>query len=134
MERRGRLKVLLDSHVLIWALADDPALGAKAREALADPEVEKLVSAASAMEITRKHRKGRLPQADALAGDFHGVLRQLDCSTLAITFEHALVAGTMDIPHKDPFDRLLIAQARCEDVPIVSNEKLFDGFGVLRIW
>ena len=81
-----------------------------------------------------KHRKGRLPQADALAGDFEGVLRQLDCTTLGIAFEHALLAATMEIPHKDSFDRLLIAQARCEGVPIVSNEKLFDDFGVERMW
>jgi PIN domain nuclease of toxin-antitoxin system len=128
------LRVLLDSHTLIWALGDDPALGRGARSVLADPGIAKLVSGASAMEIMIKHRKGRLPQAEALAGDFKGVLGQLDCVPLDIGFDHALLAGSLDIPHKDPFDRLLIAQARIERVPIVSNERLFDAFGVERVW
>ncbi|MEO5972155.1 MAG: type II toxin-antitoxin system VapC family toxin [Sphingomicrobium sp.] len=128
------MRVLLDSHALIWALGDDPALGRQARDVLADQEVEKLVSGASAMEIMIKYRKGRLPQAEALARDFKGVLGQLDCVPLAISFDHSLLAGALDIPHKDPFDRLLIAQARVERVPIVSNETLFDAFGVERIW
>lgn len=128
------MRVLLDSHALIWALGDDPALGREARKVLADPEVGKLVSGASAMEIMIKYRKGRLPQAEALATDFKGVLEKLDCVPLDVSFDHSLLAGALDIPHKDPFDRLLIAQARIERVPIVSNETLFDGFGVERIW
>ena len=128
------MRVLLDSHALIWALGDDPALGRAARAVLADPKTQKLVSGASAMEILTKYRKGRLPQAVALARDFRGVLAALDCIALDIGFDHAALAGALDIPHKDPFDRLLIAQARIEQVPIVSNEKLFDAFGVERIW
>ena len=128
------MRVLLDSHALIWALGDDPALGRAARAVLADSETEKLISGASAMEILIKYRKGRLPQAAALAKDFRGVLAELDCTPLDISFDHAALAGSLDIPHKDPFDRLLIAQARIERVPIVSNETLFDALGVERIW
>lgn len=128
------MRVLLDSHTLIWALGDDPALGRDARKLLADPQVEKLVSGASAMEIMIKYRKGRLPQAEVLARDFKGVLERLDCAPLGVRFDHALLAGSLDIPHKDPFDRLLIAQARIERVPILSNETAFDAFGVERLW
>jgi PIN domain nuclease of toxin-antitoxin system len=128
------LRVLLDSHALIWALGDDPALGRNARKVLSDREVEKLVSGASAMEIMIKYRKGRLPQAEILARDFAGALAELDCVPLDVRFGHALLAGSLDIPHKDPFDRMLIAQARVERVPIVSNEALFERFGVERIW
>lgn len=128
------MRVLLDSHALIWALGNDPALGPTARKVLADPAIGKLVSGVSAMEIMTKYRKGRLPQAEALARDFKGVLEQLDCTPLHVGFDHLLLAGSLDIPLKDPFDRLLIAQARIERVPIVSNEKLFDAFGVERIW
>ena len=128
------MRVLLDSHTLIWALGDDPALGRQARAMLADASLTKLVSGASAMEIMTKYRKGRLPQAALFAENFQGVLEQIDCMPLPISLDHALLAGSMDIPHKDPFDRLLIAQARIERVPIVSNERLFDGFGIERIW
>jgi PIN domain nuclease of toxin-antitoxin system len=115
-------------------LGDDPALGVKAREVIAGASTTALVSGASAMEIMIKYRKGRLPQAEALAHDFTTVLGQLQCLALDVSFEHAVLAGSLDSPHKDPFDRLLIAQARIERVPLVSNEALFDAFGVERIW
>jgi PIN domain nuclease of toxin-antitoxin system len=128
------LRILLDTHALLWAFLDSPRLSATARAAIASAENEKLVSAASAMEVTLKHRRGKLDEAAPFVRDGHMVLEGLDFIPLPISLDHASLAGAMDVPHKDPFDRLLIAQARIERVPLVSNETLFDGFGIERLW
>lgn len=128
------MRLLLDTHALIWALGDDPRLSSAAREAIDDRGNEILVSAASAMEITTKYRLGKLPQAEQLASAFLPTIRAADYIPLPISVEHAVSAGALAIPHKDPFDRLLIAQARLEGALLVSNEMLFDGFGVERFW
>ena len=128
------MRLLLDTHALIWALGDSPRLGRVARDAIEADETEILVSAASAMEVTTKHRLGKLDEVADLVRDFAGVLAAADYEALPIALDHAALAGSLDIAHKDPFDRLLIAQARIERVPLVSNEKLFDEFGVERIW
>ncbi|HEX5183360.1 MAG TPA: type II toxin-antitoxin system VapC family toxin [Allosphingosinicella sp.] len=128
------MRLLLDTHALLWAFLDSPRLSAAARAAIASPENEKLVSAVSAMEVTLKHRRGRLDEAAPFIRDGRMVLEGLDYTPLPIGFDHASLAGSLDIAHKDPFDRLLIAQARIERVPIVSNKKLFDDFGVRRLW
>ena len=126
--------MLLDTHALLWALEDNPRLSAKAVETLADPANEMLVSAGSIMEIALKHRVGKLPEAARHLADWDAVFANLAAVPLPISVEHAALAGGLDIPHKDPFDCLLIAQARIEGVALVSNEKLFDRFGVERIW
>ena len=93
-----------------------------------------LVSAASAMEVMAKYRLGKLPEAATLASAFLSTIRAADYIPLAISTEHAVLAGSLDIPHGDPFDRFLIAQAQAEEMPLVSNETLFDSFGVQRLW
>ena len=128
------MKLLLDTHALLWALEANRRLGANAAAAMGNEENEIVVSAVSIMEIALKHRLGRLPQAARHVADWQTVFEGLAATPLAVSVEHAALAGSLDIPHKDPFDRLLIAQARIERVPIVSNETLFDGFGVERIW
>ncbi|MFC3593757.1 type II toxin-antitoxin system VapC family toxin [Novosphingobium piscinae] len=126
--------MLLDTYALIWWLAGDQALGRKAREAIADEGNAVLVSAASAMEVATKVRLGVLPSAELLARDFEAILASQGFAELSITVRHAALAGAMAIAHKDPFDRLLIAQAQAEDLILVSNETLFDGFAVNRLW
>ena len=128
------MRILLDTHALLWAFLDSPRLSTKAREAIASLGNEKLISAASAMEVTLKHRRGRLDEAAPFVRHGRMVLEGLDFTPLPISFDHASLAGSLDIAHKDPFDRLLIAQSLIERAPIVSNEKLFDDFGVERIW
>jgi len=128
------LNLLLDTHALIWWLAGDPALSPRAREAIANEANPVAVSAASAMEVATKARIGKLPDAALLAQDFEAIIAAQGFDELPITVRHARMAGAMAIPHKDPFDRLLIAQAQAEDMVLVSNEALFDGFGVTRIW
>ena len=128
------MRLLLDTHALIWWLAGDEALSGRAREAIEDEANSIAVSAASAMEVATKFRLGKLPDAALLAQDFQAIVADQGFVELAITIQHALRAGEMNIAHKDPFDRLLIAQAQTEDMVLVSNEALFDGFTVKRLW
>lgn len=128
------MRLLLDTHTLLWWLADDPALSGSARKLIARPSNAVLVSAASAWEIATKVRLGRLPGASDLAGDFGGYLSRERFDSLAISAEHAIRAGLLPGPHKDPFDRLLIAQAQSENLPIVSVDSAFDDYKVRRLW
>lgn len=86
------------------------------------------------MEITTKHRLGKLPEGERLSLSFSGVLAEYDYRPLAVTVEHAARAGKLPFAHGDPFDRILIAQALIEDAVLVSSERLFDSFGVQRLW
>lgn len=128
------MKLLLDTHALLWALTDNALLSRRAAAFIGDPDSQILVSAVSAYEICAKHTLGRLPEAADLAADFQGVIGPLAADWLPITSEHAVAAGKLDRRHRDPFDRLLIAQAMVERVPLVSNEKLLDIYGIERIW
>jgi PIN domain nuclease of toxin-antitoxin system len=128
------LRFLVDTHALLWWLADNPALPKRAREAMADTANVLLVSAASAWEIATNVRLGRLPGAAPLAADFDAVMFREGFTTLAITAEHGIRAGLLPGPHKDPFDRMLIAQAQAENVPMITNERVFEAYGVRRVW
>ncbi len=128
------MKLLLDTHALIWWLAGNDALSQKAQTAISDILNSIFVSAASAMEISTKFRIGKLPEVTILAHNFETIVANQGFIELAITVRHARVAGEMNIPHKDPFDRLLIAQAQVEDMALISNEALFDSFAVRRLW
>lgn len=128
------MRLLLDTHALIWWLAGDEALSRRAQEAIADEANTVAVSAASAMEVATKCRIGKLPNAALLARDFEAIVAAQGFNELPITVHHARLAGEMKIEHKDPFDRLLIAQAQAEDMVLVSNEALFDNFAVNRLW
>lgn len=130
----SRLRLLLDTHALIWWLAGDEALSRRAREAIADEGNSIAVSAASAMEVATKFRIGKLPGAALLAQDFEAIVASQGFSELPISVTHARLAGEMNIAHKDPFDRFLIAQAKDEGMVLVSNEALFDDFAVQRLW
>ncbi|HVI04687.1 MAG TPA: type II toxin-antitoxin system VapC family toxin [Sphingomicrobium sp.] len=128
------LRLLLDTHALTWWLAGDDALSHRAQEAIAQEDNGIVVSAASAMEVATKFRIGKLPNAALLARDFEAIVADQGFDELPITIHHARLAGEMKIEHRDPFDRLLIAQAQAEDMVLVSNETLFDTFAVNRLW
>ena len=128
------MNVLLDTHALIWFVAGSELLPVAVRRVIEDESNGVYVSAVSAMEITTKYRLGKLPSAALLAVDFERIIGERGFQSLPITVGHAERAGSMDIPHKDPFDRLLIAQALIEHMPLVSNETVFDGFGAARLW
>lgn len=128
------MRLLIDTHALLWWLSDDPSLSRAARKAMAQTSNVLLVSAASAWEIATKVRLGRLPGAEELAADFQGFMLREGFTTLDITADHAIRAGLLPGPHKDPFDRMLISQAQAEHVPIVTNGRSFEAYGVRRIW
>jgi PIN domain nuclease of toxin-antitoxin system len=93
-----------------------------------------MVSAASAWEMAIKLSLGRLPSAAHLLGNFEAELRLEGFQSLPISTQHCIRAGLLPGPHKDPFDRMLIAQAQAENLAIVSNDKIFDHYGVRRFW
>jgi PIN domain nuclease of toxin-antitoxin system len=128
------VRLLLDTHALLWWLAGDERLSGRAAEAVRDVANPVFVSAASAWEVATKFWIGKLPTAAALAHDFAGQLRAEGFEQLAISVDHAQRAGLLAGPHRDPFDRLLVAQAQAENLVLVSNEQLFDSYGVLRLW
>ncbi|MDE2982551.1 MAG: type II toxin-antitoxin system VapC family toxin [Gemmatimonadota bacterium] len=128
------MRVLVDTHAFLWWLAGNPRLPEPARAVIDDSDNNVLVSAASAWEITTKHRLGKLPGADIVAGDVMAAIEDHGFQPLAITVAHAERAGRLPGSHRDPFDRMLIAQALAHDLPLVSNESLFDRHGVRRIW
>ena len=128
------MRLLLDTHAFLWWLVGSDRLPVVARHAIGDEANEKLVSAASAWEIVTKHRLGKLPDAGKLADDVTGAIAGEGFEELPITVEHAARAGALPGPHRDPFDRMLIAQALARNLVLVSNETLFDRYGVRRIW
>ncbi|OAH98483.1 twitching motility protein PilT [Methylomonas methanica] len=128
------MKALLDTHALLWWLDGDEKLSRIAKEWIAEPSHVILVSAASAWEIATKVRIGKLPGAEAVVDSFQDCLKEQGFTPLAITTDHALRAGCLPGPHRDPFDRMLIAQAQAENIALISNEALFDSYGVRRIW
>ncbi len=128
------MRLLIDTHALLWWLSDDPALPASARKHLARAANTILVSAASAWEIATKFRIGKLPDAADLLADFSGYLTRERFEPLPISTDHAVRAGLLPGPHRDPFDRMLIAQAQGEDLAILSNDSAFDAYGVRRLW
>ncbi len=128
------MRVLVDTHALLWAITADDRLSKRAHSVLASFANEVFVSAATAWEITTKHRLGKLPSADGLVADFDRIVQELGFRALPISLEHAQRAGSLPGAHRDPFDRMLIAQAQSENLPLVSNERIFDIYGIKRIW
>jgi PIN domain nuclease of toxin-antitoxin system len=128
------VKLLLDTHALIWWGGEKERLGRDALREIDSETNERFVSAVSAMEISTKFRLGKLPEAFVLAKAFADETAAAGFQHLSVTVQHAQVAGNLAIPNKDPFDRLLIAQAMIEGMALISNEAAFDRFGVIRVW
>ena len=128
------MRLLLDTHALLWWLSGDEHLPERARTAISDSANEVYVSAVSAWEIATKVRIGKLAGAERLAADFGSHLRSQAFVGLPISVEHAQRAGRLPGPHRDPFDRMLIAQAHADDLVLVSNEAVFDQYGITRLW
>jgi PIN domain nuclease of toxin-antitoxin system len=125
--------LLLDTHALIWWAAGNTRLPEDTRRAIQD-DVDVFVSAVSVFEITTKFTIGKLPQAALIARDVPAYIAQQDFKPLPISVQHAQVAGTLPGPSRDPFDRLLIAQAMVENLQLVSIEQPFDAYPVRRLW
>jgi PIN domain nuclease of toxin-antitoxin system len=128
------VRLLLDTHALLWWWAGDAALSPGARTAIEAAGAEVFVSAASLWEISTKHRLGKLPGVAAISGDLEGAVAGQGFQGLPISPRHGQAAGALPGPHRDPFDRMLMAQAMVESLSLVSNERAFDLYGVTRIW
>ena len=128
------MRVLLDTHAFLWWVADSTKLSASAHRAIGDEDNDVFVSAASAWEIATKYRLGKLPGAEALAVDIVGTISDQGFDKLPIGVEDAARAGALPGIHRDPFDRVLIAQAMRRNLVLISNESRFDQYGVRRLW
>jgi PIN domain nuclease of toxin-antitoxin system len=128
------LDLLLDTHAFLWWLLGDVSLSASARAAIGDTRNDVFVSAASAWEITTKVRIGKLPAAVEIANDLAASMEDQGFVPLPVSFAHGQMAGALPGPHRDPFDRMLVAQAMADGMVLVSNEQRFDAYGVRRLW
>jgi PIN domain nuclease of toxin-antitoxin system len=128
------VRLLLDTHTLLWWFSGNPSLPASARKIIAHRDSSVFVSSVSAWEIATKVRLGRLSITSDLARDFRSYIAQERFEALGISVEHGIRAGSLPGPLRDPFDRMLIAQAQMEELVIISNELIFDSYGVQRLW
>jgi PIN domain nuclease of toxin-antitoxin system len=116
---------LLDTHILLWWLFDDPKLNSNCRNIIHNLDNRIIVSSASAWEIATKHRIGKLPEAKELVENYAETLQNAQFLELAISAAHAIRAGSLPIDHRVPFDRMLMAQAEIENLPILTYDKAF---------
>lgn len=128
------MKLLLDTHALLWWLVDSDELSPAARSAIADARNEVLVSAASAWEMATKHRLGKLGEAAEALTRFNELVAADGFKHLPVDFLHAIKAGSYLLDHRDPFDRVLAAQAELELATLVTRDPAFAGFGIRTMW
>jgi PIN domain nuclease of toxin-antitoxin system len=128
------VSLLLDTHVLFWWVTDSPELSAAAREAIAAEAGACFVSAASAFEFSNKVRLGKFDAARELVERFDEVLADNDFTPLPVSHRHARLAGQLAAPHRDPFDRLIVAQALTENCAIVTADPALSSLGALTLW
>jgi PIN domain nuclease of toxin-antitoxin system len=119
------MSYLIDTHILLWWLFDDPKLHTDCRDIIRNPDHRIIVSSASAWEIATKYRIGKLPEAKQLVEQYSQILHQAKFIELAITTAHALRAGSLPITHRDPFDRMIMAQAELESLLVITYDKAF---------
>ena len=124
------MRVLLDTHAVLWWLSDDHALSEAARAAIANPENEPLISVASLWEIAIKRSLGRLETPD----DLPTTIEAEGFAWLAVGTHHAWNVRALPFHHRDPFDRLLIAQALGDRLPVITTDPHFDAYGVEVLW
>ncbi|MGD9966283.1 MAG: type II toxin-antitoxin system VapC family toxin [Hyphomonadaceae bacterium] len=127
------MRLLLDTHTLIWWL-ENRALSSTAKKAICNPGNEVWVSVASACEISFKVMLGKLPSCASLIPKFSETLFNEGFRHLECTIRHGIEAGRLPLMHRDPWDRMLAAQAIVEDMPIVSNDEKLSTLGARRVW
>lgn len=128
------MRALLDTHVLLWWLTDSDRLSARAREVIVDPDSELYWSAASSWELAIKVGIGRLSLPEPPRIFIPRVLREQAIRPLAISHSHVLAVADLPHHHRDPFDRLLVAQCGLENLAAVSADAIFDRYGTERVW
>jgi PIN domain nuclease of toxin-antitoxin system len=119
------MSYLIDTHILLWWVFDDPKLDKNCRDIIRNPDNTIIVSSVSAWEIATKYRIGKLPEAKQIVEQYSDILRQAKFIEMAIATNHALRAGSLPIAHRDPFDRMIMAQAEIEKLPVISYDAAF---------
>lgn len=127
------MRVLLDTHTVIWALVDPQRLGSHAAAVLRARDSTVVVSAVSAWELSTKVRIGKLPGAERIVDSYGEYLDRLGAVELPVTRRHALLAGSMRWDHRDPFDRMLAAQAIVEDLPLLTADGAFSSLAGVQV-
>lgn len=128
------MRLLIDTHTFLWFIDDDPSLTPLAKSLIAEPSNEILLSVASAWEIAIKVRLGKLTLPAPLLAFLRAQLLTNSIQLLPISLEHATSVADLPLHHRDPFDRLIIAQAMVENLPVVSADAAFDNYPVVRRW
>jgi PIN domain nuclease of toxin-antitoxin system len=128
-----RVKLLLDTHAVLFWANDDPILPRKARRVISSASNECFISSASVWEVAMKTKSGKM-DAYRLLETFETFVRDNGFYPLSITLQHARAAGALPLHHKDPFDRMLAAQAQLEQLTLISKDEVFDSYGVQRLW
>jgi PIN domain nuclease of toxin-antitoxin system len=130
------MRFLLDTHALAWAIGQPKLLSKKVLTLLEKPESEIIVSPVSVWEMSIKHKAGKWPEVAPFMDEqlYETFLEKLGATELEITSRHTRLAGQFDTSHKDPFDRLLAAQAVTEGITLISKDEVMQSFPVVRIW
>ena len=128
------MRLLLDTHILLWAVFTPERIAEAARGALEDPHNNILVSAASAWEIATKHALGKLPLPESAESLIPKMMAAIDAQELPITVRHTVTSTTLPPHHRDPFDRILVAQARCEGVTLVTADRMLTRYDATVLW
>lgn len=127
-------RLLLDTHAFLWFLFDDPRLSPRAARTIEDARISKVLSVASLWEIVIKSQLGKLSLGMALADFFDRYITGRELVLMDIELSHLLVYETLPLAHRDPFDRLIVAQARAANIPLCSGDKVFSKYEVELIW
>lgn len=128
------MRVLLDTHSLLWLVTNDPKASPTARTTFLNPENELLCSAVVGFEIAVKYSLGKLELAEPPPAFMQHRIRNNALTPLPITMAHAMRVADLPFHHRNPFDRLLVAQALEEDVPLLSGDEVLSQYGVRRLW
>jgi PIN domain nuclease of toxin-antitoxin system len=128
------MKLLLDAHTFLWFVWDDVQLTNSAEELITNPANQKFVSAAICWEIAIKMSIGKLDLGEPYRPFMHREIARNNFDILPMSVDHAAAVSVLPFHHRDPFDRMLIAQAMVEHVPIVSGDTAFDAYPITRLW
>ncbi len=128
------MRLLLDTHTLVWFLKDAPELSSIARDAIELDDSQVFVSAVNGWEIATKANSGKWPEVVDLVDELPFLIERLDLIPLPISLQHALRAGSYRLRHRDPFDRLLVAQSQIEGLTLVTIDRALQAYGVETLW
>ena len=129
----GALGYLLDTHTFLWVAHNDARLSDTAKNAIKEKNAKIYTSAVSAYEVMNKYRLGKLPDYKYVAENYFKIFKELGADELPITMQHTHLAGEFEWTHRDPFDRLLAAQAAADDLILITSDTVFDELSWVKV-